>query len=94
MAGNPEFSHGGLTATQRAGDPDVYDLDFTDYDPAHPGSYIVQGCCLTVDGAKPRVFEVLTPGPALAIRTRRVGQGTNDDAGFVLQITRFDGGTQ
>jgi hypothetical protein len=91
-AGNPEFSHGDLTAVPRGADPDVYDLDFADFDPAHPAAYVVQGCCLTVDGAKPRVFEVLTPGPGLAVRLRRVGQGTNDDTGFMLTITRFDGG--
>ncbi len=71
---------------------DVYDLDFDDYDQANPGRYVVTGCALTIDGAKCRVFEVLTPEPDLAIRLRRIGQGSNDDAGFMLQITRFDGG--
>jgi hypothetical protein len=89
--GPPYFAYGGLTAVQRAGSPDVYDLSFDDYSPAAPGDYVVSGSALTGETARAHTLEVLESDGGLAVRLRRVGTGIAVDAGFMLQITRFGG---
>ena len=53
---------------------------------------MVTGTPLTTDNAKAHALEVLAGDGGLAVRLRRVGTGSNDDPGFMLQVTRFDGG--
>jgi hypothetical protein len=91
-SGPPYFAYGGLTAIQRTGSPGVYDLRFDDFDATAPGSYVVSGSALTTETARAHTLEVLAPDGGLAVRLRRVGTGTTEDLGFMLQITRFDGG--
>lgn len=92
VPGPPHFSYGGLRAVQRGDSPDIYDLEFDDYDPANPAAYVVSGCALTTEGARTHVLEVLARDHALAVRVRQVGTGSRQDSGFMLQVTRFDGG--
>jgi len=91
VPGPPYFAYGGLTATQRAASPEVYDLAFDDFDPIAPAHYVISGSALTTENAKAHTLEVLSGGQP-AVRLRRAGTGTNEDPGFMLQITRFDGG--
>jgi hypothetical protein len=90
--GPPFFAWGGLQAVPRAGATGVYDLRFDDLDPTAPASYVVTGTPLTTESAKAHTLEVLAGDGSLAVRLRRVGTGSNEDPGFMLQISRFDGG--